>query len=389
MSEKSDVITVHYSEIALKGKNKWEFERALVNNIKNLLCNEQYDSISKKSTRFILRLNDRSNTDSIVSKLKKVFGIKWFAVAFSIQRDIDILGKFIISISKVIEGRTIEVDTKRADKSFPLGSMDVNRIIGAELTKIGFKVDLRNPEAKIFIEILKDEILVSLDKLSGAGGLPVGTSGKVLCLLSGGIDSPAAAWLMMKRGCKVDFLHVASDAEFENIEKSKIVQLIKQLKEYSPSKCKFYLAPYAEFYKTTFGLLPSDARNELVLFKRFLLLLAHKICTKNGYFGIVSGDSVAQVASQTLENIYTTNAVTNLPVYRPLAGYDKEEIIDLAKKIRTFDISTQEYKDCCSLVAMKHPATKTKLRDVERLEEEINIEKIVEKTLATMKGIEF
>ncbi len=388
MDGKNNVITVHYSEIALKGKNKWEFERALINNIRKSLFGEQFDSISKKATRLIIRLNNKSAIDSIVSKLEKVFGIKWFAIAYSIPLDMETLKKFVLSISKAIEGKTIEVHTKRADKNFPLSSMDVNQIVGAELTKIGFKVDLRNPEAKIFIEILKDEILVSLDKIRGAGGLPVGTSGKLLCLLSGGIDSPVATWLMMKRGCSIDFLHIASDLEFENAEKSKIIQLIKILKGYSSTKCRFYVAPYSEFYKKTFDLRASDGRNELVLFKRFLLYLAHELCAKYDYLGVVTGDSVAQVASQTIDNIYATNVVTNLPVYRPLAGYDKEEIIDLAKKIGTFDISTQEYKDCCSLVAMKHPATKTKLADVERLEKEINIKEIVGKTLAAMKSIE-
>jgi thiamine biosynthesis protein ThiI len=386
MRSSPQIINVHYGEIALKGKNRGQFERTLINNIKKTLENEHYESLEKKATRIIIKLSNKSDLDSIIAKLKKVFGIKWFSVAFTVERDIELLKKSVLNIAEAYRGKSIQIETKRADKSFPLTSIEVSKIVGAELKNAGFQITFDKPDATILIEILDDEILVSSEKLRGLGGLPVGTSGKVLSLLSGGIDSPVAAWLMMKRGCCVDFLHVHPYQYNEIVKKSKIVKLIEKLKEYAPIKMRLYIAPYAELYKKTF-YIPS--RNELVVFRRFLKMLAERIATEHGYLGIVTGDSLAQVASQTLDNLYVTSSMSTIPFYRPLIGYDKDEIIELAKKIGTYEISIEEYKDCCSLVATRHPATKTKLDEIKKIEEEIDIENIVENTMLTVEIIEF
>lgn len=386
MGDTNRLVTIHYSEIWLKGRNKGDFENALLSNIRKALNREHYEKLEKKSTRVLLWLSEHSDAASITSKLKKVFGIKWFSVALAIPRDIEFLKNAVVTLSHSYTGKTIKIDTKRADKGFPLTSVEINCIVGAELKTRGFEINLDNPQAKISIEVLRDNFLISSERIEGLGGLPVGTSGKLICLLSGGIDSPVAAWLMMKRGCIVDFVHMSATGSDVKLEKdSKIVRLIGKLREYAPSSAKLYFVPYTEFYKKT---LEVSARNELVLFKRFLLRIAARLCVANSYLGVVSGDSVAQVASQTLQNLYATNVVTNLPVYRPLAGHDKEEIIDLAKKIGTYDISIEEYKDCCSLVAAKHPATRAKMTDLDAAENEINIEEVVEKTIAASEIIE-
>lgn len=381
MQENKRVIVIHYNEVALKGGNRGRFESVLIRNIKKALDGEKYGELKKKSTRIILYLNADSDQDSILAKLKCIFGIQWFAFGFSVAKEIEEIKNAAIEIAAIYKGKSIKLETKRQDKAFALKSMELNKKIGQELEAAGFAVDLDNPQILMHMEILDNEALILSDKIQGVGGLPSGTSGRVLCLLSGGIDSPAAAWLMMKRGCIVDFLHVAQDNEMENIGKSKIVRVLGQLKQYYPLPIRLYAASYSEFYQKTFDM---EGRSELVVFKRFLLRIAERLCREKNYLGIVTGDAVAQVASQTLDNLFTTNAVTNLPVYRPLAGYDKDDIVRLAKIIGTFDVSIEKYKDCCSLVATKHPSTRTKIEDAEKSEAKMGINEVVEKTLAKL-----
>jgi thiamine biosynthesis protein ThiI len=258
--------------------------------------------------------------------------------------------------------------------------MQVNRITGEVLFKAGHKIDVKTPALTVYIDILRDKAIMYFGKTQGLGGLPVGSSGKVLVLLSGGIDSPVAAWLMMKRGCDVDYLHVAATNDT-----SKILALVKKLQEYSCRKTRLHIASYDEFYKKTFE---SESRSELVQFRRFIAMLAQKIAEKNDCLGIVTGDNLAQVASQTLENLKAAQSAAELPVYRPVLTYDKSEIIALAQKIGTFGISLQEYKDCCSLVASKNPETKSKLEKILILEEKMGIGKVVEETLEKTEVLE-
>src|SRR3989338_1837866 len=372
-----ELITVHYGELALKGTNRSEFENILINNIKKALSGESYEKIEKRQLRILIHLNTQSNVDIIIKKLKTIFGIKWFSYAISCKPDITEIKDTVLQHIQN-DGKTIKVQTNRADKSFPSTSMEINKRVGQVLYENKFKIDVKNPEVRISIEILKERANIFFDKIAGLGGLPVGSSGRVLCLLSGGIDSPVAAWLMMKRGCTVDYLHVHPFASSEEVKNSKISELIKKLNEFSQQSSKLFILPYHELYKKTFEI---GNRNELVVFRRFVLSIANIIAKEHGYLGIVTGDNLAQVASQTLQNLSTTNEVSTLPVYRPVLTYDKEEIIDIAKKIETYEISIKSYRDCCSLVAAKHPATKVKLEDAKEIEEKIEINKIIEKTM--------
>jgi thiamine biosynthesis protein ThiI len=278
----------------------------------------------------------------------------------------------------------VKIDVKRSDKRFSMTSPEVGTMIARALDNAEVSVELTGYKSTIYVQILNDEILVSFGKVNGLGGLPVGSSGRVLVLLSGGIDSPVAAIRMMKRGCNIDLLHFYQFPNHEEVLKSKIMQIVAVLREYGFSG-KLYLAPYSEFYKHTFDSVPQ--KKELVMFRRFILKVANELAKENKTLGIASGDNLAQVASQTLENLYATNEASKLPVYRPLVSYDKAEIIKLAKEYGTYDASIEEYKDCCSLVAVKHPETKAKLEEIKEIEDKIGVDKIVEETIKKIKII--
>jgi thiamine biosynthesis protein ThiI len=277
------------------------------------------------------------------------------------------------------------VETKRSDKTFPLKSQQINEKVGAALVKAGCTVDLENPERTIFIDVLESEALISFEKIKGPGGLPVGSSGRMISLLSGGIDSPVSSWLMMKRGCEVDFLHLHQFPDNKDVGKSKMVRILRTLREYSPKKLRMFAVPYTEFYKKTLSMEP---RNELVVFRRFIIHLANRLAKEHGYHGIITGDSIGQVASQTAENLLATDEASQLPVYRPLIGFNKQEIVDLAMKIGTYEASIEPYKDCCSLVAHKSPCTRVPLCIAKRMEDEIRIDEVVERSLKQIEIIE-
>jgi len=387
--QKRQVIVIHYGEIALKGKNRGKFERLLLENIKQKLSADWYEKIERKSTRIIVRLKsncDENVLSNIASNLKKIFGIKWFSIGYSIEKDINVLEREIFRLAQDHKEKKLKIITKRVDKNFPVTSVEVNMKLGRILEERGYKIDLRDPEKTIYIEILPEEIIVSCERQEGLGGLPIGSSGKLLCLFSGGIDSPVAAWMMMKRGCVVDLLHVHATMDKEFIKNSKIMRLHDILSEYSPKKITLYLVPYDEFYSKIHTRNEFE-RSEAILFRRFIVRLANELADRYGYDGFITGDSLGQVASQTVENIAAVDAVAKKPIYRPLVAMDKEEIMALAQKIGTYEKSIEHYKDCCSLVASARPKTKTKKEKLDEMEKSINIDEVVGKTLETIETI--
>lgn len=376
------IINIHYAgEITLKGGNRGQFENLVLRNIRSILEGEK---ISKKESRIWIKLNNNSKTEKILENLEQIFGIGWFSIAYVVKPQIEKMEKTAEELISKFPRQSIKLETKRADKSFHLTSLEINKRIGKRLEDAGRHIDLKNPERKIYLEILKDAAVISTDRREGLGGLPAGSAGRVLSLFSGGIDSPVASWLMMRRGCHVDYLHVHSYPNSDMVKKSKIIRILKELKKYHPYPGTLYIVPYSEFYKKTMDL--TEAKYELVLFRRFLIRLANEIA--NDYKGIVTGDSLGQVASQTLENLQLTNEVSQLPIYRPLIAYNKQDIVGLGQKLGTCTISTQEYKDCCSLVAVKHPAIKPKKEKIIELEEKIDIDSIIEKTKEKIEKIE-
>ena len=373
-------VLIHCSEIILKGKNRAYFEWMLKENIlksakrKNL----NIENIEKDGASFICAFSE--GKERIIECLMHVFGIKQFLFVKTTPKDLDnILKEMQVSLRKIKESgaKTVNFQTKRSDKKFPLTSPQLNKEFGELANKEGLRVDYSDKEHIIYTNIGNKTTYVSSEKINTYGGLPVGTSGKVLILLSGGIDSPVAAWSLMKRGAHCDFLHVHSFQKTEDVMKSKIPETIKILNDYQFGS-KLYTVPYTIFDLSVMGNVPQ--KYELVLFKHYLLKLAEKIAHKYKYLAIANGDSLSQVASQTLENINSSQYNISLPVFRPLISHNKEEIIKISEDIDTYKLSIAEYKDCCSLVS-KHPSTKTKREKFKEILSSVDIEKLINESI--------
>ncbi len=370
------IISLVFSEITLKGGNRKSFENLLIRNIRFALSSFQF-SIENTHRRLVLSFDGDVDNEQIKNSLSHVFGIDYLSVSHVTKPNLEAIVSFVENNLNT-KGRSIKVVTKRSDKSFPLISQQVSASVGAALVKKGFSVDLHNPDQTIFIDILKDRALISFDKVKCYGGLPVKASGSVLSLLSGGLDSPVASWFMMKRGCTVDFLHVHQFPQNSDVEKSKIVRLVEKVQKFSPVKANLFIVPYIEFYKKA-SLVPQ--KEELIAFRRFLFHLGSAIAKKYHHLGLVTGDSIGQVASQTTENIVAADEASSVTVFRPLLTFNKQEIINIANKIDTFSISIEPYKDCCSLVTNRNPATKVPLTIAKKLDDKLGMADIVQKTL--------
>ncbi|MDD5022641.1 MAG: tRNA 4-thiouridine(8) synthase ThiI [Candidatus ainarchaeum sp.] len=367
-------IVIHYNEIAIKGENRWQFEKILIDNIKNKI-EKIAKKIYKLESRVIVEYSEKE--EEIIEKLKKIFGISYIGIGIKTKREENEVIDYIKKNKKIFSGKSIKVETKRSDKNYPVNSMEFSRKIGEFMyEKLKTKVDLSNPEVIVNIEILKDCFIVYMRRENGLDGLPVRSSGRVLSLLSGGIDSIISSWGMMKRGCVVDFLHVAPYPAKE-VKKSKIMKIVKKLEEYG-NNGKLYVVPYTIFYKYAYEKNP---RYELVLFRKFLYSVAERICEKEEVLGIVSGDSLGQVASQTLENMNAATYGIKIPIYRPLISFNKIETIELAKKIGAYELAIEKYRDCCSLSSVKHPVTMAKREKLEKLAKEVDLEKIIEEAI--------
>ncbi len=369
-------VLIHHGEIGLKKGNFPKFEKKLMENIKQSLEGNKLNlkKITRQDKRIIAEVD--SDESKISDSLKKVFGIKNFSFVQEIPATYEDIEEKAEEIMKEDKIEKISFKTKRSDKKFPLTSVEVNTKLGEVASKLGIKVDYSNPDKTIFIEVTPKKILIYTEKIEGLGGLPVGTGGKVLCLLSGGIDSPVAAWLMMKRGCNVNFLHFHTFADNKTAEKSKIKKFVETLDNYQTDS-KLHFIPYSFYEIHSQGQIPE--RYDLVMFKHYMLKVAEKFAIENHYDAIVTGDNLGQVASQTIENIKASSQGISTLIFRPLLTYDKEEIIGLARKIDTYNLSIEKYKDCCSILS-KSPATKTKLDFFKRLLEDFDMEKLVEKS---------
>ncbi len=365
-----------YSEITLKGRNRKKFQNALLRNIKAALGRVSY----RKSGGRILIETESEDYEKEIGVLRNVFGIDYVSPVFPLERSTEAI-KELLSKHE-LKGK-IRVRAKRADKEFPKSSDEINREIGAYLVERGSSVDLKNPDHTVFIDILHEQALVYFQKTRCFGGLPVGSSGRVLSLISGGIDSPVSSWLMMKRGCSMDFLHLHNLPNNSDVRDSKIMRTLMQLKRYHQPKMRLFVAPYDEFYKATMSI---GGRSELVVFRRFMLKLGNKIAEDNHVKALVTGDSLGQVASQTLDNLCATDEASAIPVLRPLIGYNKQEIINLSKEMELYDI--EDYRDCCSLAAHSSPSTKVKTGAARTLESKLDIDEVVRKTLEKTEMIE-
>lgn len=378
---------IHYSEIGLKGKNQKNFIERLFDNIRqsSLHCGVGVEKITKDNKRILARLN--GDNLQIEECLKNVLGIKYFAIVEELGESLDdILQWADKELDKLKDRGVTQVSfkTKRLDKKFQLNSVGVNTKMGELASQKGIKVNYKNLENVLSLEIDTTDTLAYNKKIEAYGGLPVGTSGRVLCLLSGGIDSPVAAWNMMRRGCRVDFLHVHNFTQNKTAAQSKIKQTVEILNKYQ-FKSKLVLAPY--LYYQSLAISGRLVRYDVIIFKHFLLALADELVTKNKYDAIVTGDNLAQVASQTMPNLQCASDGINNLVFRPLLTYDKQEIVNLARKIGTYDISIEQYPDCCSINA-KSPKTNAKKDKFKYIKEEIDIGKLVTQTVNDIEIID-
>ena len=364
-----DCIGIHYPEISLKGDNRPYFVRKLRDNTRKALKGESF-SVETLHDRMLVNLTDDSDKTRIASKLRKVFGISHFYFARSCERDMRKMNEEAAAL--LGKEKTFKIKSSRAAKDF-LSSPEINKAMGEELEKTGYVVDLEKPKVTLFIDILKDRALLYTEKIKCPGGLPVGSSGKVAVLFSGGIDSPVAAWHMMKRGCRPVYVHFYALRNAEEVKTSKIGELVRKLSEYS-NTARLYIVPYDLFAVSVVG------RNELILFRRFMNRIAEKISQKENAKALVTGESVGQVASQTLDNIAASDEVVTMPILRPLVGMNKDEIIEKAILIGTYEASIKEYKDCCSIIAV-HPKTRAKLGEIKEDEGKLNMDELIEKTL--------
>lgn len=390
-----EYIICHYHEIGLKGKNRRFFEEKLIENIKRVLKRRDFEFVKRISGRIIVKLNKggSKNEKEIKESLKNVFGIAYFASASISPQKIKNIQEKALEILKNPEYhkslgfgygagkkfKTFRITTKRSKKDFYLTSQQVNEKVGEYiLKKLKAKVKLENPDINCFIEIVEKYAFLYLEKIKGLGGLPVTVSGKSVVLLSGGIDSPVASFLAMKRGIKVIFVHLHAHpfTSAASIEKAK--KLVKLLSRFQGSSC-LYLIPFGEIQKEI--LLKTPTKLRVIFYRRLMFKIAQEIARKEKALGIFTGESIGQVASQTLENIRVIEDAVDLPIYRPLIGQDKEEIIQKAKEINTFEISILPDQDCCSRFVPAHPETKAKLEEVIKGEKRLNIQKMIKEAI--------
>ncbi|OGF25270.1 tRNA 4-thiouridine(8) synthase ThiI [Candidatus Falkowbacteria bacterium RIFOXYB2_FULL_47_14] len=383
-------IICHYNEIGLKGDNRHYFEKLLAENIRQALTRESpggFESVKIVSGRILVILNRKSEKQirKIESALKNTFGLAYFSLAVESLPAIEQLKTDAWEFIGNKKFSTFRVTTQRSDKNFPLNSMEINAEIGAYLAqKTGKKVKLNNPGLNCFVELANGQAFIYTKKIKGPGGLPVGASGRTAVLLSGGIDSPVAAYRVLKRGCSVIFIHFHSKPFTSNESVEKVKALAGELKKFNAGG-KIFMVPFADAQKEVVYRTPEKLR--VVLYRRLMLRIAEKIARRERCLALATGDSLGQVASQTLENMAAVEAVSGLPVLRPLVGFDKEEIIEVAKRIGTYDISIRPHDDCCVRFIPKHPETKADLKQVETAEEKLDLSSMIENALENTETV--
>jgi len=377
-------VIIHYHELALKGRNREHFEQRLVRNIRWALKGLGVKRVENLRSRIRVILPNGVSDDIVKDRLVRVFGIANFLMACIMPLDLahPDLGELNNAIGQDLQQRsftTFRVTAKRADKRLPLTSMDVERAVGKHLCTItGKKVSLTNPDLTVYVELLSKDVYYSVDKVVGPGGMPVGVSGQVACLISGGIDSPVAAYRMMKRGCRALFVHFSGRPLVGRASEEKVHDLVQALTAHQ-YQSRLYVVPFGEIQREIVAQAPAPFR--VVLYRRLMLRIAEELAQREQCWGLVTGDSLGQVASQTPENLSVVQEAAELPILRPLIGMDKAEITDQAQRIGTFSISIEPDQDCCSLFTPPHPSTKTRIDDIRKIERMFDIGTLVKQGL--------
>ena len=377
------LFSIHYAEVGLKGKNRVFFEKRLANNIKLALRGTGYAEVKRLHDRILVHLGHHANISEIKQRLQQVMGIAYFDLSCRTENDLAAIKAAALQHVRDVPCDSLKVETRRADKTFPLTSPEVSAEVGGYLVKeTGKRADMHTPDLTCWIKITHNAAYISTEKIQGIGGLPVGVSGKVLVMLSGGIDSPVAAWQMIKRGAKAVFIHFYSYPYTDKASLEKVLE-IAEILAVSNYRSTIYLVPFADLQQTIVTATPTPFR--VLLYRRMMTRIAQRVATMADAEALVTGESLSQVASQTLTNLRTIEAIAEIPILRPLIGEDKAEIIEKAQRIGTFDVSTRPHQDCCSLFVPKHPATRASLTELADAESGLDIDTLVEDALNNLE----
>lgn len=375
------IILIKYGELTTKKDNRGLFTRVLYNNIlekiKDYNCN-----IIKEYSRMFIECDDK-DLDKVVEVLKNTFGILEFNLAYQVNTNTEDIKSSVLELVKNETFNTFKVITKRSDKTFPHDSIEFNHIIGGHILKnIPCKVDVHNPELKVNIEIRRDYTYIYFNSIKGLGGYPVGVEGKGLLMLSGGIDSPVAGYLALKRGIKIDCVYFEAMPHTSIKAREKVESLAKELLKYT-TDINLYIVSITKLQEEIYKNIPSNYM--ITILRRMMYRISEKVARKNKDLVLINGESIGQVASQTLHSMRVINSVTNMPVIRPVCCLDKLEIIDISKKINTYDISILPYEDCCTIFVPKHPVINPDIRTAEEYEKLVNYEEMIDEIVKNIE----
>ncbi|MCX7709646.1 MAG: tRNA 4-thiouridine(8) synthase ThiI [Clostridia bacterium] len=370
-----NVILVRCGEIILKGLNRPVFESKLISNMKKSLYGLGKIDVIKSQSRIYIEPQDGNyDFETAMNRLSKVFGIVSVSPVWKIDTDFETIKEHALKMVGDLVDRmgykTFKVETKRGNKRFPMESPEISRELGAHILNNfhSLSVDVNNPDFILYVEVRESSYIYS-EIIPANGGMPLGTNGKAMLLLSGGIDSPVAGWMIAKRGVELEAVHFYSYPYTSERAKEKVIELTRILSAYC-SEIKLHVVPFTEFQLEINEKCPQDEMT--IIMRRAMMMIAEKIAEKSGALALITGESVGQVASQTLHSLAATNAVVHMPVFRPLIGMDKNEVIDIARKIDTFETSILPYEDCCTVFVAKHPKTKPQIKRIEQSESKLD-----------------
>lgn len=382
-----EIILIKNGELALKGLNRSTFEDILIKNIrKRIKPLGDFEYRKEQSTVSVIPMDDYVDMDEVSDRISRVFGIAAFSRALQVEKDIDVILEQapIYLAEQLRNAKTFKVEGKRSDKKFPLKSPELSaQVGGAILSKFPhLKVDVKNPEILVTIEIREKFAFIRGNQTKGAGGMPTGTAGKSAILISGGIDSPVAAYMMAKRGLVLNAIHFASPPYTSPQAEEKVHNLLRKVSKYSGNITLFTVG-FTEIQEAIRDNCPEELFT--LVMRRFMMRISQRIADKEECKALITGESLGQVASQTLNALACTDAVVSIPVFRPVIGLDKEEIIKISRQIDTFDISIEPYEDCCTVFTPKHPKTKPQISVLEQAEQNLDVEALIERALENTK----
>ena len=378
-----EIILIKNGELALKGLNRSTFEDILIKNIrKRIKPLGEFEYRKEQSTVSVVPMDDYIDMDEVSDRISRVFGIAAYSRALQVEKDMNVILEQapIYLADQLKDAKTFKVEGKRSDKKFPLKSPEISAEVGgAILSKFPhLKVDVRNPDILVTIEIREKFAFIRGNQTKGAGGMPTGTAGKASILISGGIDSPVAAYMMAKRGLVLNAIHFASPPYTSPQSEEKVHNLLRKVSKYSGNICLLTVG-FTEIQEEIRDKCPEELFT--LIMRRFMMRIAQRIAEKEESKALITGESLGQVASQTLNALACTDAVVGMPVFRPLIGLDKDEIIKVSRKIDTFNISIEPYEDCCTVFTPKHPKTKPQISIIETAEQALDVEGLIERAL--------